>query len=375
MARVKIDRVVVNKADGVPVDGSCTVTVRGAGTTATLYNSSGGTIANPTTITDGAMNAYVEEGSYDLNISGVGFTPFVAEFEAWRGDSLKPQADPAAGVAGLRTLGTGSTQAASGATVQTLSQHTRLTGPLSDFNTSTWTPVVSTSVVNVNLASPGLPEDWSSNPESGFATGSRVLIYKQTLPKDNGIYIYNGSTSAMTRATDANASAHFVPGRIVQYTSPTDQTLYVYTGVSSPTVGSTALPFAEYRYPIRAGSKSNAPVSASPAFIEIQKPGQYFVIFSLTAFRSGAGNGMVEYQYQVPGGSTWNSLGIQDPSFSLANTHTTLPTYFGQFTAATTGSYAFRALLSNGVSVDMNDRMNVLVFEAVGLASIDLGIF
>jgi hypothetical protein len=127
MARVKIDKMIINKTSGVPLaTGSCSVTLRGLGTTATLYNQAGTGIANPTTITNGAMNAYVDEGSYDLNISGSGITSFVSEFEAWRGDSLHPAADPATGVAGLRTIGTGALQAAPG----TLAAHNRLTDRL-----------------------------------------------------------------------------------------------------------------------------------------------------------------------------------------------------------------------------------------------------
>jgi microcystin-dependent protein len=88
MARVKIKDIVINRSTGVPITGSCSVTARGTGTNATLYSSTGTTIANPTAVTSGVITAWVDEGSWDLNISGSGFTSFVQELEAWRGDHL-----------------------------------------------------------------------------------------------------------------------------------------------------------------------------------------------------------------------------------------------------------------------------------------------
>lgn len=53
--------------------------------------------------------------------------------------------------------------------------------------------------VNINLSSPGANID-------GVVLNNldRVLIGNQTTASQNGIYIFNGSTSAMTRAEDAN---------------------------------------------------------------------------------------------------------------------------------------------------------------------------
>lgn len=52
---------------------------------------------------------------------------------------------------------------------------------------------------NLNLASPGATIDGIT-----MASGDRVLVRAQTAGADNGIYVWNGAASAMTRALDAS---------------------------------------------------------------------------------------------------------------------------------------------------------------------------
>lgn len=52
---------------------------------------------------------------------------------------------------------------------------------------------------NVNIASPGASLDGVS-----MNNGDRVLLTGQTTASQNGIYVFNGAASAMTRATDAD---------------------------------------------------------------------------------------------------------------------------------------------------------------------------
>ncbi len=59
---------------------------------------------------------------------------------------------------------------------------------------------------NINIASPGATID-SYTPTSGNRDTGSVLLYNQTDAKENGIWIWNGASSAMTRAVDANSSA------------------------------------------------------------------------------------------------------------------------------------------------------------------------
>ena len=54
------------------------------------------------------------------------------------------------------------------------------------------------STANVNTASPGSTMDGVT-----LTTNDRVLLKDQTAPEQNGIYIYNGSSTPLTRADDA----------------------------------------------------------------------------------------------------------------------------------------------------------------------------
>lgn len=55
---------------------------------------------------------------------------------------------------------------------------------------------------NVNLSSPGVTIDGAT-----MANGDRVLVSEQTTASQNGIYIFNGAASAMTRAPDCDTAA------------------------------------------------------------------------------------------------------------------------------------------------------------------------
>jgi hypothetical protein len=55
---------------------------------------------------------------------------------------------------------------------------------------------------NINLASPGASLDGVA-----MAANDRVLVAGQTLPEANGIYVWSGAATPMTRAADANTAA------------------------------------------------------------------------------------------------------------------------------------------------------------------------
>ena len=55
---------------------------------------------------------------------------------------------------------------------------------------------------NINISSPGATIDGIS-----MASLDRVLVRSQTTASQNGIYVWNGSAVAMTRALDANTFA------------------------------------------------------------------------------------------------------------------------------------------------------------------------
>lgn len=55
---------------------------------------------------------------------------------------------------------------------------------------------------NIDLANPGATIDGVT-----MAAGDRVLVRAQTTASQNGIYVWNGAATAMTRALDANSAA------------------------------------------------------------------------------------------------------------------------------------------------------------------------
>lgn len=58
-----------------------------------------------------------------------------------------------------------------------------------------------TSASNINLTSPGATIDGVT-----MATNDRVLVRSQTIESQNGIYIWNGASTALTRAPDASTA-------------------------------------------------------------------------------------------------------------------------------------------------------------------------
>ena len=63
-------------------------------------------------------------------------------------------------------------------------------------------PAEAATTANVNLSNPGT----SSFDGVTLSSGDRVLVKDQSSAPENGIYVFNGSSSAMTRATDADTA-------------------------------------------------------------------------------------------------------------------------------------------------------------------------
>ena len=81
-----------------------------------------------------------------------------------------------------------------------------------------------------------------------LSSGNRVLLKNQTNGAENGIYVFNGSGSAMTRATDADADAEVTAGlfTFVEEGTTNADNGYVLTTNDSITVGSTSLTFTQF---------------------------------------------------------------------------------------------------------------------------------
>lgn len=94
------------------------------------------------------------------------------------------------------------------------------------------------STANVNIANPGT----AVFDGVTLANGERILLKNQTAPAENGIYIFNGSGVAMTRALDMDAWTE-VPGAvvIVQEGTTNADTWWYVTSNQGGTLGTTAI--------------------------------------------------------------------------------------------------------------------------------------
>lgn len=97
------------------------------------------------------------------------------------------------------------------------------------------------STGNVNVASPGATIDGVT-----LAVNDRLLLLAQTAGAENGIWVFNGSTSALTRASDFNTSAKVQPGDALSVAEGSvngDKTFVLVTD-NPITLGTTSLSFS-----------------------------------------------------------------------------------------------------------------------------------
>ncbi len=100
--------------------------------------------------------------------------------------------------------------------------------------------VASATGININLAAPGATIDGIT-----MATNDRFLAKDQSTGSQNGIYVYNGSATPATRATDADGNAEWVGGKMVgvQEGATNAETAWRVTNDGTITVGSTSIAF------------------------------------------------------------------------------------------------------------------------------------
>lgn len=81
-----------------------------------------------------------------------------------------------------------------------------------------------------------------------LTSGDRVLVKNQSSGSENGIYLFNGTGSAMTRAADADSSAEVTAGLALWVTegSTLADTAWVLTTNNPITLGSTSLTFVQF---------------------------------------------------------------------------------------------------------------------------------
>lgn len=109
---------------------------------------------------------------------------------------------------------------------------------------------------NLNLAAPGATIDGVT-----MATNDRVLVRSQTTQSQNGIYVWNGSATPMTRALDANSAAELEQAVVtveegtdagatfrqtqVNFTLDTNNVVWGSFGTSAPAASETVSGIAE----------------------------------------------------------------------------------------------------------------------------------
>jgi hypothetical protein len=99
------------------------------------------------------------------------------------------------------------------------------------------------SISNVTVSNPGT----SSFDGVTLSNGERILLKDQSTASENGIYVFNGSGSAMTRATDADSSAEVTGGLTVWVNEGTTNADTAWTLITNDaiTLGSTSLTFTQ----------------------------------------------------------------------------------------------------------------------------------
>jgi hypothetical protein len=110
---------------------------------------------------------------------------------------------------------------------------------------------------NINLASPGATIDGVT-----MVAGDRVLVRLQTAGADNGIYVWNGSSTPMTRALDASTAAELEQAVVVIEEGTSAGLSYRQTVVNA-TLGTTELIWGAF------GSVSPAATESTPGIAEI----------------------------------------------------------------------------------------------------------
>lgn len=105
----------------------------------------------------------------------------------------------------------------------------------------TWkTAVRAATTANINLASAPATIDGVT-----LASGNRVLVKNQTAAAENGIYVFNGAGSAMTRALDMDAASEFYHAAVFVTEGGQGNTGWTETSVVA-TVGTDPVTFQQF---------------------------------------------------------------------------------------------------------------------------------
>lgn len=100
------------------------------------------------------------------------------------------------------------------------------------------------STANVTVSNPGT----AVFDGVTLSNGERILLKNQSTASQNGIYVFNGSGSAMTRATDADASSEVTSGMYtwIEEGTVNADTGWILTTDGAITLGTTSLTFTQF---------------------------------------------------------------------------------------------------------------------------------
>ena len=107
------------------------------------------------------------------------------------------------------------------------------------------------SQTNVNLASPGATIDGIT-----MASGDRVLVKAQTSAVENGIYVWNGAASPMTRSLDANTADELEQATTTVEEGTNAGTTYRQTAVNF-TLGSGSVVWSQFGASVGTASETS----------------------------------------------------------------------------------------------------------------------
>ena len=108
---------------------------------------------------------------------------------------------------------------------------------------------------NINLATPGATVDGVN-----LNTSDRVLVTGQTTQAENGVYIWNGAATPMTRSADANSGAELLSALVPVNEGTSAGTTWRQTAVSI-TLGTTAILFVAFGTVAAQASETSAGIA------------------------------------------------------------------------------------------------------------------
>lgn len=141
------------------------------------------------------------------------------------------------------------------------------------------------SAANVTVATPGTAIDGVT-----LTSGDRVLLMAQTTGSQNGLYVFNGSSSAMTRTADADTAAEVQSAFVFVEEGTSADNGFVMATNAPITLGTTALTWTQFSGAGEITAGSGLSKSGNTLSIDTSYAGQS-TITTLGTITTGVWNG------------------------------------------------------------------------------------